>query len=542
MRCQTARRFMMERLYESLSLDKIARLETHLERCPACAQEWDDVRHGHQFMSVSRTPAVPPHLDQAVLDAARTTDAQPEPRRGSYRVAKLTAAASFLIVATVSVQLWFNGGSDPALDQQLEIASNLEFDRIETEKTIVRSGQPRSELTSAPARKSGVKVRGPEVRSRKGDSEHFYYAADKTNAADPKKAEALFRTGMTLYDNAFTKIGEEQQTLLKSAVLMLRDVEQKHPRQRYWIALSQILIADSYRALGEPLDAVRTYRRMIGLFPDMEQYCKQARASIVQILLDREEYLGEAERALRQYHTLYPSASEFPSFALAYSGMVQSSSPERAVYWYRQVQDALPAAHPQRMKAQRLTYAVEASIREKHYVKDWLVLGPLQQNVMLEEIGPISDDGESSGILNNLHASKRGVPTAWMRVKSDADIDITGILKESPVQACSFLKTAVYSPEKRTVSFWIGATNGCRLWLNNDHVFGKSWKGSFQRDSLRLQFDLRQGWNDIVLKSYHIESKPEWRFSLIITDMEGHLLNDLIVDPAKTAAITLKQE
>lgn len=542
MRCQTARRYMMERLFESLSLDRIDRLERHLERCPDCAREWDDVRHGHQFMSASRYPTAPPHLDQAVLDAARSIETEPAKRRYAKPLTALAAAASFLIAAAISIQLWMNDDTVPLPENVTNF--NIEQKLFDT-LSIDRLDQPSAELTAAPSPLRGVEVRDSKQNelAEKRDMKLYSveYAAAKPDTNAPKQAEELFRTGMNLYDNAFTKIGDERNMLLKSAVLILQDVQEKYPEQHYWIALSHILIADSFRALGEPLDAIQTYRRMIDLFPDMSTYCQQARASIIQILLDREDGVAELEQALTQYYTLYPGASQFPEFALAYSGMIQSCSPETAVRWYQRVQEALPPAHPQRLKAERLSYTIEESIRKNHYINDWLVLGPLIQNVMWDNIEEVSKGGESSVMLNNLHSSNRGTPTFWIRIKSDVDTDITNVLKESPDKSCAFLKTAVYSPEKRQVAFLIGATNGFRLWFNGDQVFGRSWQNHFVRDTIRIQQELREGWNDIVVKCFHIRSDPDWKLSFIITDLEGHILNDLVVDPAKSASISMKE-
>lgn len=107
MRCSLARRYMMDCLFETLSLEARARLETHLEHCPSCAREWNEARQAHRWIHQVPDRPVPYPVAQAVLQQSKiSTDLEAEQPTGRPW-SRMAAAAGFLIFAFASYPLWF---------------------------------------------------------------------------------------------------------------------------------------------------------------------------------------------------------------------------------------------------------------------------------------------------------------------------------------------------------------------------------------------------------------------------------------------------
>ncbi|MBN2329513.1 MAG: zf-HC2 domain-containing protein [Candidatus Omnitrophica bacterium] len=530
MRCEAARRLMMDRLYETLPPEKSRQLDAHIEDCPDCAAEWKDVKSAHAFMKFLPEQAVPAHLQQAVLQQSEMEALPPESEPFWQNWRKWSAAAVFILIVGVSYSLWDSGPQNLS-----SIAAGGNPDLNKTIAKLNGSLHPAEE--NEPAEADGGRERKEHKDTEPAQIKpSTQYAVIGPLDSKSQNAEELFQTGLRLYNKAFTKTGEDRKAMLRSAVLMLNDLETLYPSEKEWIAMGMILKADSHRAMDEPEKSIEAYRKMIERFSDMPLYCRQARASMIKVMLDRDSRIEEIDQQLTQFQTLAPPPAEFAQLALAFSEKISDCSPEQALVWYQRVQNSLPERHPIRNKAINESAAVEQKIRDRYYIEDWKVIGPFPQE-MLPEIDSIPNQDIFTSLIRQAERfDYELVNLVQRKPKDDPVIDLKDLLQQSPAESSAFAQTYVYSPKEQWVRLLIGFTDGLRVWLNNDPVASRIERYNFSRDSLSLRCQFQEGWNSLFVKSYHIRNQREWKFSILITDNSGRIIPDLkynaLLEPA----------
>ncbi|MGC9326909.1 MAG: zf-HC2 domain-containing protein [Candidatus Hinthialibacter sp.] len=464
MRCETARRMMMERLYETLPPEKSRPLDAHIKECPDCAAEWEDVQSAHAFMKFLPEQTVPAHLEKAVLQQSEMEALPPESEPFWQNWRKWSAAAVFILVVGVSYSLWDSGpqnlssiaaGGNPDLNKTIAKLNGSLHPPIHDELPEEEGAQKRKEDEPF------------EPATLQSSAQYAVIGPPDSKA---RNAEELFRTSLRLYNRAFTKIGEDRKAMLRSAILMLNDLETLYPSEKEWIAMGMILKADSHRALDEPEKSIEAYRQMIERFPDMPLYRRQARASMIQVMLDQESRIDEIEQQLAQFQTLSPPPVEFAQLALAFSEKISDCSPEQALVWYQRVENSLPERHPIRNQAANESALVEQKIRDRYYIQDWKVIGPLPQEILPESDSFSHGDVFSSLIRQVEQLDYDLVNLVQRKPNGDPEIYLKDLLQQSPVKSCAFAQTYVYSPKERWVHLLIGFTDGLRVWLNNDPI------------------------------------------------------------------------
>lgn len=553
MRCQTVRALMMERLYEPPDPEKAARLEKHLADCPTCAAEWDKVQRAHSILRKYHDPGVPLWLERKVTAAARSDSVPeigiPERRPRARTWMKLAAAASFLLLLAgvypytlqhtvrkeVAPEHATTGLRVPPAAPQMAMKPLQDAPAPPAEEPALgvaaaMQGAGPASPTDTETLAAGRPVRGFQAESR------AKLASQPEEGDGYRKAEELFRTGLKLYNTAFTKVGEDQKTLLKSAIVMLEDVEKQYPGENYWIALALILIADSHRALGDTETAVRTYQRMISRFPDEETYCRQARESLVKLWLNRPETVEQAENELEAYASRYPASLEFARLAMEFCEITRRDHPDRAMAWCRRVMDQFPDQHPERQKASRMLAQVENTLRDKHYLEAWWLMGPLPAETLPQ-------DGEGFRLISWLKPLRKPQtsPRYELRRERGWEIDLEKEFKNPAVPASAFARTYIHSTTDVEIFLQIGFSDGIRIWCNNNPVWGQITHQDCQKDQYAVMVPLKAGWNEILIKLYHLRPEADWKFSAIPTGLDGHLLPELKADPGKGGAISLSE-
>lgn len=656
MRCSLARRYMMDCLFETLSLEARARLETHLEHCPSCAREWNEARQAHRWIHQVPDRPVPYPVAQAVLQQSKiSTDLEAEQPTGRPW-SRMAAAAGFLIFAFASYPLWFynwnlsepqtaksDSGSETrilektAMERETAEIQLVEpahasrgisaIDTTETTAPVPLQGSRRGTTVAAlppdqtlagdslarvrPHESSGPQPAGGIVSATDAQTENpvspsrpvasvlsikeqpepsseepsrlvrdlsreavspmaepptptkddalrrqanvgeqldtgaavsrlapstgssFSYTAPDPSLSRTQQAEAYFKLGLKLYNNAFTKIGDEQRTLLESAIITLNDVEKKFPDQPAWVAFSLILIADSYRALDRIDDSIRTYRAMIERFASVEPYTRQARISLVKMLLQdyQPNRLHFIEQELNQLAKDNAASNDYASLALRFSELIETSNPAAALDWNRTVIESSPIHHPIHTKAVQLSRRIEDRLRFAQYVRDWRIIGPFP-----ESTAPMNDANRPA--LNLFDHRTEGLDGfAWLHHPYSAEESFSKTIENVLPNTCLFAKTYVFSPRRQAVVLKIGGTDGARIWLNRQPVAGDIWNTDLPADSYQVVTTLNKGWNQLLVKSYHLRDSQHWTLSVLITDRKGKIVPGLIVDSTRGGAL-----
>ena len=544
MRCETARRIMMDRLYETVAPDQLKKLEAHLLGCPQCAAEWDDVQRAHNMLASGLTQEVPMYLDQAILSQTNAQTAPvPASRRFGWR--RMAAAASFLIIVGISYQVWQQ--DDSVLSMQSDLSPNRS---IQTDITAnkeeslaspnVMQREAISYMKSAPAPSSMNSKQNAKLTSSQ-PQQSVQPALLPPRHKSSSKAEESFHTSLKLYNKAFTKTGDDKRALLRSGIIMLQDIETRFPEDGQWIALSMILIADSYRELGDADKAIETYQHITEQFSYSPVYSRQARASMLKLMLDKPQVnIDQAESILVQYQEQQPAPTEFVKLALAYSAKINSSSPEHAYEWYNKIKKCLPAQHPLIEKANKESRDIELKLRNRYYIMDWKIVGPLEQTTLLETDRTGSYDKWFNSKRSKFDKKQTYIIKNSKRYGLVPEIDMVHLFGQSPHRSCAFAYTKIYSPEKRYAHLILGFSDGLRIWLNGENVSGGLENHRYMRDSTSVKCRLKKGWNELLFKSYYHKEQGdinrEWKFSALLIDNNGNLMPELKYNINATAS------
>ncbi len=535
MRCETARRIMMDRLYETVAPDHLKKLEAHLLSCPQCAAEWDDVQRAHNMLASGLTQEVPMHLDQAILSQSNA-QAAPVPIKSRFGWRRIAAAASFLIVVGISYQVWQK--DDPGLIIQSDLSQNISVQSdIPTNKEEALASSERIQLkalgySSAAPAPSLMKNKQDAKLTRSQPQQSIQPAVLAPRHESTSNAEEYFRTSLKLYNKAFATTGDDKRVLLRSAIIMLQDIETRYPQDGQWIAMSMILIADSYRELGDKDKAIETYQHITDQFSDLPVYTRQARASMLKLMLDKPQVdIDQAEKVLVQYQEQQPSPTEFVKLALAYSAKVNSSSPEHAYEWYKKIKNYLPPQHPLIEKANRESRDIELKLRNHSYIMDWKIVGPLEQATLLETDRTGSYEKWFSSKSRKFGKENTYIIENSKRYCLVPEIDLVHLFNQAPPRSCAFAYTKIYSPKKQYAHLILGFSDGLRIWLNGDHVSGGLENHRYKRDSASVKCSLKKGWNELLFKSYYHKDRAdenrEWKFSALLVNNNGELMPEL---------------
>ena len=630
MRCNTARQYMMDRLFDELPQDQITHLEKHLQTCPVCAAEWQEVQKGHAVMKKLDTPEIPSSLQIKVLGYSYLpADAVPAESRHQYRW-WLGMAASFLLVflsgvwmadyfslsgksgnlqtslaygplhdESVKPQERFNTMQKP---QAPAVSNNPVMERVtettgfaihKTDKDSLAGSiqpakpiQPKNEnqpavIAQAPKVLAGVEMKiksaaqpismdqdilitvpphpddimiknpGPHPDDKmivpkytkniaqslkqqpQPESKEKYAVLElntneeaktelaATKPVSEKSAREYFQTAMKLYNTAFTKTGDEQKSLLQSAVIFLNDLESKFPSESKWLAMAIILKADAHKQLGQNAESIATYQSLIRRFYKVEPFCEQARVSIVQLLINDNQSVPNAIAALDTFHRLYPKSGDYPKVAFAVAETVKNSSPEITYTVCKEIMNTCEQPHPVWNKANILAQSVQEQIKNKFAVSEYWFLGPMPEETGFHDITPFRP--EQSYNNNQLKWTLNKFTETGLR---DNSLQWPAPDGHQSLFAC----TSVFSNTDQTVNIIITRnSNVFCLWINGEAVYAD--QGMTAGDFIQPAVRIHKGWNDLLVKTIPYPDSKSWNFNIQFLDDRNQILANLKVDP-----------
>ncbi len=531
MRKETARRLMMARLFGEITPEEDARLTRYLNEHEDAAHEWEQVRETHLLLASLKNHPVPSHLESSIHSMAHSME-EKQPRSGRkwarpFSIISTTVAAAACLLLYIYVPVETNRQQESQLSAEKNEAPTL-MEPKEQQDTFAFDDHKRSSK-----KKEEPITSTSTIPSQTRSHTITATSLNQENDRSRNDIEKLFRTGLTLYNTAFTKVGEERTAMLKSAVVFLQDLEKRASDQSKWISLSLILLADSYRALGDIPAAIQTYQRMIETFPTMETYVKQARLSIVKLLVEHSDDLALMEAALEQFTSVYPQNSEIVEAAFTFAEKVEPNNPEQSLKWYRRLAEQFKEEQILYEKIHQKSSTVQENLEDRMYIKDWWILGPMDLHYL-----PVGEEDLNENHFYNTNKSFRGLNQSqvqWERpYKNESGIvELAPLLNPLPHRCSAFAFTYLFSEHKREVLLSGGANCGLRIRVNNQPVLANvNTPQNFKKDQYKISVMLNKGWNPVLVK-FFLHEQRDWKFAMTMRDPEGYLLTDIIAHPNK---------
>ena len=170
-------------------------------------------------------------------------------------------------------------------------------------------------------------------------------------------------------------------------------------------------------------------------------------------------------------------------------------------------------------------------------VREWNVVGPFDLGMP----GKPADDNEDKALYlkgplagwENLLPPEKGVDPAatyagqdgtsvrWQTVKADATglVDLGALYPAPHAAVCAV--TYIYSPEARSYRFSAGSSDSLRVRINGKEVRKKHALRTAGPDQDAFSADLKEGWNEVLLKVAH--RTGEWGFYFRVVDPDRKL-------------------
>jgi len=97
----------------------------------------------------------------------------------------------------------------------------------------------------------------------------------------------------------------------------------------------------------------------------------------------------------------------------------------------------------------------------------------------------------------------------------------------------AYLRTGVYSPEKRKALLELGSDDGVKVWINGKLVHSKVATRAVKRAEDKANVVLEKGWNILLLKI--VQGNGEWGACARFANLDGSLMEGLLVRPQQQA-------
>lgn len=176
MNCKQARRLMQENLENSLSNPELSALRDHLDACPACCREDEELRAALNFIRRAHPPALPRSLRQCVLQSIRS-----EKKAGRIRGfapehhPAVAAAAVFILLLAGNLLLSVLPASAPvagAPGQETQMRTMLQDSETQSvppepaapESGIIENAKQQVDLQFSGAEQADEATAGEEIR------------------------------------------------------------------------------------------------------------------------------------------------------------------------------------------------------------------------------------------------------------------------------------------------------------------------------------------------------------------------------------------
>ena len=178
---------------------------------------------------------------------------------------------------------------------------------------------------------------------------------------------------------------------------------------------------------------------------------------------------------------------------------------------------------------QDVTWERQWLSRERHTIRRWALAGPYPN--------------ENHQGTVEAYAPEKGVDLDapyWTRYDSDTyvvDLEKGLGIPHDKNWITSYAVSYIYAPTARKAYFKITANNSAKLWVNGQnlldwhiHPFYYEMREDF---ALTRPADLRQGWNEVLVKVSKCQWANEYAFLLRVTDEQERNFDDLVFSPEK---------
>jgi hypothetical protein len=284
-------------------------------------------------------------------------------------------------------------------------------------------------------------------------------------------------------------------------------------------------LAGSLENRAEKALALRGYVRMAGLSNDpsalylraMEVAATNDDRKLVLAGLgtaDSAQALGLAQRYLKDAELQVEAGLAVVQIA----GRLRRQDETRAKTALR---DVIAAVSDQtvREQAQKVLNELE---QYEGYLLAWEVAGPFklkgkESRVVFDT--PFPPEPPSTNQVK-WQALKRGVG-AW-------EVNLEAAL-ESADHCAGYVRTRVWSPTKQPAKLELGSDDAIKAWLNGDLVHENYTHRGYQPRQDAVVVDLREGWNDLILKV--VDHQGGWGFCARLRHLDGSALEGLRTSP-----------
>jgi hypothetical protein len=170
-------------------------------------------------------------------------------------------------------------------------------------------------------------------------------------------------------------------------------------------------------------------------------------------------------------------------------------------------------------------------------VRQWNVVGPFElgmpdkaadesEDKALYLKGPLAGwenllPPEKGADLAETYAGQGGRPVRWQTVKAALSglVDLGALYPAPRAVACAV--AYVYSPQARFHRFSAGASDSIRVRINGKEVWKKHAVRGATADQDAFSADLKEGWNEVLVKLSH--RAGEWGFYFRVIDPDRRL-------------------
>jgi len=172
------------------------------------------------------------------------------------------------------------------------------------------------------------------------------------------------------------------------------------------------------------------------------------------------------------------------------------------------------------------------------FVRNWYLVAPFdnpgEHEGLAKVYGP--EEAIAGGKLPDLQATYQGKlgPVGWKLVQSRQDqVDLVALL--GPLEnVVAYALSYVYSPRAQPVLLLVGSDDGVKVFLNGEQVFVNPVSRGAKPDDDRVDADLKQGWNQVLLKVD--TGGGGWGLYFQVADPDGNSLEGLQYAPVPPKA------
>lgn len=525
-----ARQWMMNRLYEKLHPDQQTALDEVLQNDAELRQEWEQVQATH-FLYESLHPVHPSDETTELIQKQARTD-----RRGWFGSLTWTRAAAILVTLCLGGYIGYEID-----DHKSELAPLMEARIIPTIEPVPYAPVVASALHPAPV------TEAPSSVDQAVESSSHLVSKTQKSQVDEAKAEELFRIGLANYNLAFTKVGEERETLLKSAIISLRDVREEFPGALDWVAFSLMLIADAHRELNNIDDAIEAYQVVLAECSNRDTLCQKARLSSLQLMIHDETRREQAVRLAESLVVENGLTDETATTLLTLAEQMKTERPHQVLRWMDAIIGQWAESHTFHRKARQIRFIAQAHWLKLVAIRDWI----RSPNVPISTtyMQAILRDGQHG--LGDAEHRVSLHPVPWEPITLENGTTNFSAMQN---QQAVFYRTYVYSPVKQSLMLVSCNPEYNEVFLNDESLWRVSWNPTsyknetgvrqFMRDwnthldGTRLfarPISLKQGWNHIAVRSLveNAEFHDQYEFSLAILLNDGRVPETLHIGAAE---------